>query len=84
MSNVLLLVVAVVSFITQVVYSIHYSISIVDISTKVNQIQHQVELEQIQVADIKSKYYQSTSISTLKSHTPASLKPITKTINLGP
>lgn len=84
MSNVLLLVVAVISFITQVVYSIYYSISIVDISTRVNQIQHRLESEQIQVADIKSEFYQSTSISTLKSHPSTSLKPITKTINLSP
>jgi hypothetical protein len=84
MSNVLLLALAIVSFILQVGYSVYYSVNVVDISTKVNQIQNQLETEQILVADLKAKFFQTTSISNLQLQQSTSLKPITKSLNLVP
>lgn len=85
MRNVLLLVFSVICFLSQVGYSIFYSINIVDISTQANQIQKKLETNQIELQLLKTKYLEQSSLTTLQNNpTTKNLVPITKTVQLNP
>lgn len=85
MVNILLLVFSIICFLSQVGYSIFYSVGIVDVSTQVNQAQKQLESNQIELQKIKAQYYELNSLSSLKANpSTSSLNPITKTIRLLP
>ena len=83
MANIILLVIALISFLVQVGVSIFYSINIVDISTQVNQIQKKIATNQLDLQNIKAQYNQLNSISFVKDQ-PANKtnSPITQSIIL--
>ena len=83
MANVILLIIAIASFLIQVGFSIFYSINIVDISSRVNQIQKVIEAGQLDLQQIKARYYQFNSISFIRDQgANKTHSPITKSIIL--
>lgn len=85
MLNIVLLVFSVISFLTQVGFSIFYSINIVDISTRANLVQKKLETNQIELQLLKTKYLDQSSLTSLQNNpTTINLKPIIKTIQINP
>jgi len=85
MSNIVLLFFSVVCFLAQVGFSIFYSINIVDISAKANQIQKKLETNQIEIQQLKNQYFEQSSLTTLQNNpTTKELRPVTKKIQIAP
>lgn len=85
MYNIVLLVFTLICFLAQVGFSIFYSINIVDISNKANQVQKKLETSQIELQLLKTKYLEQSSLTVLqKNPSTKNLQPVTKTIHINP
>ncbi len=82
MLNVFLLVLAITSFITQVGYSVYYSVGIVDISNRVNQTRDTLEKNQIELQQIKGQYFELNSISQISNATSSATQVVSKSIQV--